>query len=226
MQALSLAMAAMALLTRTPAQAQSGVVDEGTFMITRAGAPVGRESFRIIRSAGAGGQVFRAVSQSAIGDRRMTTTLATDSLGAPVFYEATTTQRGRQPELLRGRGRPDRFSAMVQTQGGESSREYLIEGATILLDDDIFHQFFFAGLALDSTLRVISPRTARSERVRVIREAPQALVIGDQTITALHFAFADSSGTRREVWLDPRGRVLKVSAPDKALVALRDDPPR
>jgi hypothetical protein len=54
----------------------------------------------------------------------------------------------------------------------------------------------------------------------------EALAIGGEDITARRLALVDSSGSRREVWFDQRGRLLKVSIPDKGLVALRDDPPR
>ena len=30
---------------------------------------------------------------------------------------------------------------------------------------------------------------------------------------------------RRDVWLDPHGRVLRVAIPADAVVAVRDDPP-
>ena len=219
---------ALALCASVTADAQtSAVIDEGTLMISTGGVPVGRESFRIVRAPGPGGQVFRAQSQSAIGVRRITTTLSTDSLGAPVSYDATTLERGETVERLRGRGRPDRFSALVQNSRAESSREYLVQPGTILLDDDVFHHFHFVAAAvIDSIVTVIVPRAARTERLRLVRHGPVALPIGDRTITATRLALVDSAGGRREFWLDPRGRLLRVSIPAQGIVAVRDDPPR
>jgi hypothetical protein len=205
----------------------SAVVDQATFMITRKGAPVGRESFSIIRAPGAGGQVFRASASSALGDDRVSTTLATDSTGTPVSYDVTLSQRGEVLLRLRGSGRPDRFSVVVQSKGGEAAKEYQVRPGTILLDEDLFHQFWFVPRAGNDTLvTIISPRTLRREAVRIENMGVEALAIGGEDITARRLALVDSSGSRREVWFDQRGRLLKVSIPDKGLVALRDDPPR
>jgi len=219
---------AIALAGAAPALAQtSAVVDEATFMISRKGAPVGRESFRIIRAPGPGGQVFLARATSALGEDRVATTLATDSAGIPVSYEATLSQRGEVVMRLQGRGRPDRFSMLVQSKGGEAAREYLVRPGTMLLDDDQFHQFYFIlRAARDSQVMIIAPRTARREKMRLEDNGLESLPIGGQDITARRLALVDSAGGRRELWLDPLGRLLKVSVPEKGLIALRDDPPR
>lgn len=207
----------------------SAVVDEATFIVTRKGAPIGRESFKIIRAPGPGGQVFRAVSTSALGEDRVstTTTLATDSSGAPVLYEFQLSQRGEVLQRIQGRGRPDRFSVLVQTKGGEAAREYALQPGAVLLDDDVFHQFFFvARAAFRSEVTIIAPRTARQERMRLEELGNETIQIGGQNILGRHLALVDSAGARRELWVDPAGRLLKVSIPEKALLALRDDPPR
>jgi len=205
----------------------SPVVDEATFMISRKGAPVGRESFRIIRAPGPGGQVFLARATSALGDDRVATSLATDSAGIPVSYDATISQRGDMVLRLQGRGRPDRFSVLMQSKGGESAREYVVRPGTVLLDDDVFHQFYFIrGAARDSQVTIIAPRTARRETMRLADMGVEPLVIGGQTITAHRLALIDAAGGRRELWLDPLWRLLKVSIEGEGLVALRDDPPR
>lgn len=219
---------AIALAGAATALAQtSAVVDEATFMISRKGAPIGRESFRIIRAPGPGGQVFLARATSAIGEDRVATTLATDSAGIPVSYEATLSQRGEVLLRLQGRGRPDRFSVLVQAKGGEAAREYLVRPGTMLLDDDQFHQFYFIlRAARDSQVTIIAPRTAHREAMRLEDMGMESLQIGGQAITARRLALVDSVGGRRELWLDPLGRLLKVSRPDEGLIALRDDPPR
>jgi hypothetical protein len=205
----------------------SAVVDEATFMISRNGAPVGRESFRIIRAPGAGGQVFLARATSALGEDRIATTLGTDSSGMPVSYDVTLSQRGDVLLRLRGSGRPDRFSVLVQSKGGEAAREYVVRPGTVLLDADLFHQYFFIlKAARDSQVTIIAPQLARREVMRLEDMGAEPLGIGGQTITARRLALVDSAGSRREVWLDQQGRLLKVSILEKGLVALRDDPPR
>src|SRR6185436_13586505 len=71
----------------------SATIDQATFMVARKGAPVGRESFSVVRTAGSGGQVFRAQATSAVGETRFSSVLATDSLGAPVTYELRVSTR-------------------------------------------------------------------------------------------------------------------------------------
>src|SRR5439155_6339366 len=58
-------------LSVVSAQALSRTVDEGTFLISRSGAPAGRESFRITRSGTGAGESYRATAQVALGDRRI-----------------------------------------------------------------------------------------------------------------------------------------------------------
>ncbi len=194
------------------------------------GSKVGRESFRIIRAPSAGGQVYRAVATSALGDSKVTTILTADSTGGPVSYELRHSRGTEQQQFLQGQKRPDRFSVLVQTKRGEAAREYLLRDRTVLLDDELFHQFYFvilSGLASpDSSVTVISPRDASQTRFRVEFKAAEVVVVGRAPITGRKFAVFEGDTTRAEVWVDAAGRLLKASIPGKSLVAIRDDPPR
>jgi hypothetical protein len=206
----------------------SAIVDEATLMVT--GAKVGRESFRIIRAPGSGGQVFRAVATSALGDSKINTILTTDSAGGPVGYELRLSKGTEQQQFLQGRRGQDRFSVLVQTRRGEAVREFLMAGGTVLWDDELFHQFYFvlmAGLAsADSSIVVISPREESQIRYHVEFKAIEVVVVGRQPLSGRRFALTDGEITRAEVWIDAAGRLLKASVPGKNLVAIRDDPPR
>ena len=202
-------------------------MDEGTFMVSRNGAPIGRESFRIVRTPAPGGQVYQARSQSALGANRLTTILGTDSTGAPVSYEAELGRDGRVVERARGSGTAKRFTVLVQTKNGEASREYVINNGALLVDDDVIHQFHFVGLALASEYDVIAPRATGQSRSRLEERGTESLDIGRNRVHARRYALVEpGGGSVREVWLDPRGRLLKVAIPEKGLVAIRDDPPR
>lgn len=203
----------------------SAVVDEGTFMVTRNGAPMGRESFRIVRAPGPGGQAFLATGRSASG---MSTRLGTDSSGVPISYESDLVRGAEVIQRLRGQGRPGRFSVLVQTKTGEAGREYLLSNGALLVDDDVFHHFYFVHVAAGKReqLVVISPRAGQQERFQLEERANDTVDIGGRSIRSRHYALTDTRGASAEVWVDAQGRLLKVSIPRTGLLAFRDDPPR
>lgn len=205
----------------------SAVIDEGTFMVTRGGAPIGRESFRIVRAPGPNGQVFRATGQSALGDVRFTTSLGTDSTGVPVSYESELSQRGAVVQNLKGRGRPGRFSVVHWTKSGEASREYLLNNGALLIDDEVIHQFYFVSVAASrGRLVIISPRAARQGQYRLEERANETVEIAGRGVASRRFTLISESGAGRDVWTDASGRLLKVVIPDMGITAVRDDLPR
>ena len=220
--------ALLALLTLLPsaASAQSAVVDEGTFSVTERGAPLGRESFRIARTPAPGGQVYLVKGQSALGDNRVSTTLGTDSAGVPVSYESEHTIRGQLVQRLQGRGRPGRFSVLKETKSGESAREYALINGALLLDENVFHHLFFVPGAAGRELTIIAPRTAEQGKFRVEERGFETVEIAGRSLSGRRFALVGSTEGSRDVWIDDKGRLLKVAIPEKGLVALRDDPPR
>ncbi|HKO15259.1 MAG TPA: DUF6134 family protein [Gemmatimonadaceae bacterium] len=208
------------------AAAQARTVDEGTFVISRDGAPVGRESFRIVRNPPGAGEAYRATAQIAIGDRRIAPTLGTDSLGAPVSY-AVAVQDGAEPAVrLQARARPGRFSALLQTRHGESAKEYIVQGNAVLLDDDVAHQLYFVALAGSHSgpLTIIDPRDGEQVRASLQRVGAEAVDIAGHQVPATRFSL-DVAGVHRDFWIDAAGRVLKVTSPDR-LTAVRDELPR
>ena len=205
---------------------QSAVVDEGTFSVTEKGAPLGRESFRIARTPAPGGQVYLVKGQSSLGDNKVSTTLGTDSTGVPVSYESEHTVRGQLVQRLQGRGRPGRFSVLKETKSGESAREYPLINGALLLDENIFHHFFFVPGAAGRDLTIIAPRTAEQGKFRVEERGVEMVEIAGRSLSGRRFALVGSSEASRDVWIDEKGRLLKVAIPERGLVALRDDTPR
>ena len=62
--------------------------------------------------------------------------------------------------------------------------------------------------------------------VRVSTAGNERVTIGTSELEARHLVLTEPSGATRDVWVDGRGRVLKVAIPARNLVALRDDPPQ
>ncbi len=171
--------------------------------------------------------MYRATAQIALGDDRINTTLATDSAGVPVSYEADAAQKGQFTQKTQGRGRPGRFSVLTTTATGrESAREYLLDRGALLLDENVFHQFFFISLARDhAQANVISPSVSRQTRFQLEHRGADTVEVAGRLIPSQHFALTGAAGGTREVWVDGQGRILKVLVEERGLVALRDDPP-
>ena len=223
----ALAAALLATLATIGSAQSSAVVDEGTFMISRNGVPIGRESFRIVRAPGPGGQVYRATGQSALGDVRFTSSLGTDSAGVPVSYVSDLTRRGDLVQRLEGRGRPGRFSVLAQTKSGEAAREYLLNNGALLIDDEVIHQFYFIPMAAKhKQLIVIAPRAGQQARFAIEERQGETVEIAGRAVASRRFVLTQAPGSSREIWTDENGRLLKVVIPDKGITALRDDLPR
>jgi hypothetical protein len=226
MRHLPFIMAAILAPTLSVAQA-TAVVDEGTFTVTEKGAPIGRESFRISRTPAPGGQVYLVKGQSSLREDRISTTLGVDSLGVPVSYDSEHRARGQLIQNIRGRGRPGRFSILKQTRNGESAREYLLNTGALLIDEDVFHHLYFVPRTVRNPhLVVIAPRPAVQDTFTVEDRGVETVEVAGRGLSGRRYSLVSSAGATRDVWIDEKGRLLKVAIPARGLVALRDDPPR
>lgn len=224
----ALLVSAVAPLSTVGAQALGRTLDQGTFLISRDGAPLGRESFRISESPRSSPEAYRATAQVALGDRRIVPTLTCDSAGAPLSYDVTV-QGGTDPEQrFQSRARPGRFSSMLRTRNGESTREYVVPSGVVVLDDDVIHQLYF--LTMDGrrsgSITVLSPRNGTQGVARLLDLGPSAIDVGGKQIAAIHLSLTAPNFLRREFWIDSGGRVLRAVIPDRGIVAQRDEAPR
>ena len=221
-------LAAVAPLSTTGAQAPARTLDEGTFLISRSGAPIGRESFRISQSARGAPETYRATAQVVLGDRRIVPTLTCDSLGAPISYDVSV-QGGTDPTArLQARARPGRFSSMLRTREGESTREYVVPAGVVVLDDDIVHQLYFLtiGGRRSGSITVLAPRTGIQAVATLQSLGASSVEIGGASVTGTHLVLTAPGFARREFWVDAGGRVLKAAIPERGIIAQRDEPPR
>ena len=228
---LAFAGAAAALLTGARAgHAQVVAVDEGSFAVTRAGAAVGRERFRIVRQPAPGGAAFVARAVGAYGARRVTPALQADADGEPLRYQVDVRGAGAEERVSAQGGAAGHFAAQVQRGGREGAREYLLAPGTVVVDDDAYHQLYFlARRAMDGATRVpvLVPRTDAQLTVTVTRAGSESVLIAGRAVPATHYALADArAGWRRDLWVDHDGRVLRVVVPNLGIDAMREDPPR
>ena len=210
-----------------PAAAQVAVVDEGSFTISHQGTRIGREEFAIRRTPHPGADVLVANATVTYTDRRLSPALQTDAAGAPLRYQVEVSAGADVQERLQGRVGRGRFSAQLRTPRGESAREYVVADGALILDDDVFHQYYFVARAgRTGAVPVVVPRRNVQVTMRVEGEGAEVVTIGGTRIPATRYVMTEPDGARRRIWVDAEGRVLKVTLEARGITATRDDPPR
>ena len=211
------------------AGAQLSTVDEGTFTVSRAGATLGREDFRIMRQPGPA--AFMARATAAYGDRRIAPALQADDSGSPERYQVEVRRGGAVEQRVSAQAAGTHFRAQIQGDAGEAAREFVLEPGTVIVDDELYHQYYFlvrrAGAATGSTrVPVLAPRLGAQRPLWVTLDGTERMTVGGQSVEARHYVLTDRAGARREVWADVQGRVLRVLLPAEGLDAVRNDVPR
>ncbi|MBK5187683.1 MAG: hypothetical protein JJD97_05520 [Gemmatimonadaceae bacterium] len=231
MRTLSLVVA-LSLALPSFASAQVTTVDEGTFTITRGGTRpsdrIGQESFTIRRTRGPGGDVIVANATVTFDTEHLAPALRTDTSFSPLAYQVEV-RTGTDVERLRGRIGGGRFSAQLKTAKGESSKEYIVSDGALILDDDIFHQYYFLvqrARGGSATIPVVIPRRNLQETMRIQTGANEQVRVGTSSVEARHYTIQEASGATRQVWADAQGRVLKVQLDRTNITATRDELPR
>jgi hypothetical protein len=201
------------------------VIDEGTFLITRAGGPPETENFKISR--GEDGLIV-ATGHLSAGRERVTSSLTADSLGTPVDYELSVFDNRVQTMHVRAGARGGRLSSLSSDQhGNESMKEYPITpGRYLILEDELPHQTYFVALARHSgNLEVINGRNGHLTSLALTPRGLEPIKVADQTVTGTHYTLGNGPN-RREFWIDSAGRTLRVEIPGQGVVAVRDELPK
>lgn len=215
------------VLAASAAPAQVTVVDEGSFTIARGGTPVGRESFAIRRTPSPGGDVLVASGNIQISEQHLSPALRTDASGAPLAYQVEVKTGAEVQERLSGNLGRGRFSARLRTPRGESAKEYIVADGAFVLDDDVFHQYYFLANANRSgAITVVIPRRNTQVSMRVDDRGKESVRIGGSTVNGRRLVLTEPDGSTRHIWVDDQGRVLKVSLERSGITATRDQPPR
>jgi len=226
MKSLTLVALAAIAVTRT-LPGQVATLDEGSFTITINGERVGREDFRIRSTPGSSGPEVVATASVSYANRRILPQMRSDSAGAPSRYVVQVKDGMGTDESVTGIVGRGRVSASVKNARGESANEFVVSQGAVVIDDDVFHQYYFLTRrkAL-GPVSVIVPRRNTQVTMRVSDSGADKVTIGGTALDAHHYTIADPGGADREVWADASGRLLKVTIPSRGAVALRDDPPR
>lgn len=213
------------LATAGPLAAQVTSADEGSFALLRAGERMGREDFSIRSAPSATGPILVAQGTVVIGTRRIKPGLNTDTSGAVLRYQNEVRSEGRVQESYSGQVTRDHYAARVLRDDGESLREFRLPPGTVVVDDDVCHQLWFvARRGAGARVPVLAPRRNVIETIVIELIGLETLGIDVQEFAVRHLRLrTEETGVMREVWMDDRGRILKVAMPAQQLVALRED---
>lgn len=200
--------------------------DKGSFTITINGTRAGREEFTISSTPVPSGTEFVSHAAVSYGDRRLRPRLRSDSAGRPSLYEIDVRGTSGATERWMGGIVRGRVTAKMETARGTSEREYVVAEGALLLDDEVYHQYYFVlQRASKGSVPIVIPRRNAQMTLTVGAGSAEKVTVGGVELAAMHHVLTEPAGTTREVWVDATGRVLKVTIPSKGIVVLRDDPP-
>lgn len=222
----SLPLALGLALAPTSARAQT-TLDSGSFRLTRAGQEVGTESFTIRQDGSGPAAVVIAQGTVALDTSKVTQELTSWLRIAPGGGRTTEYRlkiQGTAPERLTGALAGGRFSARILSPAGEMMREYLASAGAVVVDDGIVHQYYFLAREVGSNtsrVAIIIPRQNRQVLVTVALAPAQPLDIDGHRVQARLLRITGAGLPERQLWVDARGRVLRLAIPALQLVATR-----
>ncbi len=217
-----LTMFALAALAPAAAGAQS-TLDEGTFRILVGGREVGRETFSIKQSGAGAEAVVVAQGRVTLSSQDLTSSLELRGAGLrPASYRMQVEGDGSQ--RIAGRVIGGRFSEQIASGSGEQLREYLASDGAIVADDGVAHQYFFvARRALEgqTSVPLLVPRQSKQVMATLRLVGPERIEAGGSAVQARHIVVQPRTGDARDIWVDNRGRVLRVEIKARDYTAVR-----
>jgi hypothetical protein len=208
---------------------QASVDDEGVFIISLAGSPVGSESFKIRSSLGkveARGEIRlhikqngKTVSVQSFAD------LILDPQLRPIAY--TWNQKGSQSSRLevdfRGKVAKARYKTI---NGSEDNRDFELPPDVAILDDNVIHHYQLIAARYQAvgggkqTFPVFVPQEALPSLLTV-EDIGNAATTTEGGAASLRHLLITTDVTHVDLWLDARQHLERVSVPAAQLEALR-----
>jgi len=205
------------------------VDDEGVFVISLGGRPVGTERFKIHSSQGkveAQGEIRlqleqngKTVSVQSFPD------LVLDPQLRPVAY--TWNQKGPQSSRLEVdfSGKPARVRYKT-ISGNEDNRDFALPPDVVVLDDNVVHHYqliiarYQAMGGGKQTFRVFVPQEALPSLLTVEDMGNAATVIGGVTANLRHLLIT-TNVAHIDLWVDDQEHIERLSVPEAQLEAIR-----
>ena len=221
MKARYLTFAILALALPTFANAQTQVVDEGSFRLSVGGTPVGTETFSIQRSgSGAGATVIAQGRVVLDSGEQVRAAIQLDGPDLrPSAYQIEVS--GNEVESYRGQAAGTRFRATIRSSEGEMMREYLAGQGAVIIDDGVAHQHYFLATHEAGSAAIIIPRQSRQVSATITPRGNETIRIGDRSVSARRIDIQPTGMPARTIWVDDQNRVLRLSIPEERFEAVR-----
>jgi len=205
------------------------VDDEGTFIISLDGQPVGTERFRIHSSPSkvvAQGEVRLNIEQNGKKVAMQSfPDLVLDSQLNPLTY--TWNQRGPQSSRLKvDFGEKLAKARYTTTEGNEDNRDFELPHDVVVLDDNVVHHYqlviarFQAMGGGKQSLRVFVPQEALPGLLTV-EDMGNATTAVEGVRANLRHLLITTDVTHIEVWVDDQQHIERFSVPEGRLEAVR-----
>lgn len=216
-------MGLLPLVVAGAAQAQTAMVDEGTFRLMVNGREVGTETFRIQQTGSGRDAVIIAQGRVTLDARELRSSLqVAGSTLRPAAYDLTV--EGGDGQRIAGRVVGGRFSARIVSSAGENMREYLVSDGAVVADEGVaHHNYFLARQASAGTTRVplVVPQQNRQVFAAVTVGGAESVEVAGTRVEARRVTVSPEGGDPRTVWIDGEGCVLRVEIPARNYVAVR-----
>ena len=205
------------------------VDDEGIFVISVAGRPVGTESFKIQSSLGkveAHAEIRLRVEQNGktVGVQSFPD-LVLDPQLRPVTYRWS--QKGPQSSQLEVDFRSRPVKARYKTiDGKEDDRDFELPADVAVLDDNVIHHYqlitarYQAMGGAKQTFRVFVPQEALPS-ILTVEDMGSTASTTDGVTTNLRHILITTDVTHIDLWVDDQQHLERVSVPAAQLEAIR-----
>ena len=221
--------AAGPLAGQSPGAAPPNLNDHGTFEIVSAGQNLGTESFEIRARSDeieAKADVHLRVQEKGTSvEVRTSCTLVLDPQFNPLSYSWS--QKGSQPSQLSIDFSTDPVHARRKGPGGQDEqRDFKLDRDVLILDDNVIHHYQLAVARYDQAkggtqaFRAFIPQEALPGVVTVNSAGSEAVTVGGEKQTLRRF-FLTTELAQISLWVDDRGHLQLVSAPDAQYQATR-----
>jgi hypothetical protein len=205
------------------------VDDEGVFLISLAGRPVGSESFKIHSSSGkveARGEIrLRIERNGKTLDVQSFPDLVLDPQLRPVAY--TWNQKGSQSSRLEVDFRGEFARARYKTiSGNEDDRDFELPPDVMVLDDNVVHHYQLIAARYQAmgggkqTFRVFVPQEALPSLLTV-EDMGNAASTTAAVATSLRHLLITTDVTHIDLWVDDQQHLEGVSVPAAQIEAIR-----